>query len=158
MKCHQRTYLQAEVCQCHELNPPGSGIFKVRTRGREIGASRPAVARLGGRVRERRPASSTPRPTPVGPSLPDPSSPPLEQHEHDRTQNTPVTRSSSSSSWFLAGMPSPAGALKKSERSGFCGAVSPPSGSASSSSSSSSSSPRTAFTHHHRPVITGPRG
>ncbi|XP_047192785.1 nuclear factor 1 A-type isoform X1 [Scophthalmus maximus] len=55
------------------------------------------------------------------------------------------------------GMPSPAGALKKSERSGFCGAVSPPSGSASSSSSSSSSSPRTAFTHHHRPVITGPR-
>uniref|UniRef100_A0A3B4XR13 Nuclear factor 1 n=1 Tax=Seriola lalandi dorsalis TaxID=1841481 RepID=A0A3B4XR13_SERLL len=27
-----------------------------------------------------------------------------------------------------------------------------------SSSSSSSSSPRTAFTHHHRPVITGPRG
>uniref|UniRef100_A0A3Q4AWP3 Nuclear factor 1 n=1 Tax=Mola mola TaxID=94237 RepID=A0A3Q4AWP3_MOLML len=29
--------------------------------------------------------------------------------------------------------------------------------SASTSSSSSSSSPRTAFTHHHRPVITGPR-
>ncbi|XP_067452155.1 nuclear factor 1 A-type isoform X1 [Thunnus thynnus] len=57
------------------------------------------------------------------------------------------------------GMPSPAGALKKSEKSGFCGAVPSPSGSASStsSSSSSSSSPRTAFTHHHRPVITGPR-
>uniref|UniRef100_A0A3Q0R846 Nuclear factor 1 n=1 Tax=Amphilophus citrinellus TaxID=61819 RepID=A0A3Q0R846_AMPCI len=30
--------------------------------------------------------------------------------------------------------------------------------SSTSSSSSSSSSPRTAFTHHHRPVITGPRG
>uniref|UniRef100_A0AAX7TSY2 Nuclear factor 1 n=1 Tax=Astatotilapia calliptera TaxID=8154 RepID=A0AAX7TSY2_ASTCA len=29
--------------------------------------------------------------------------------------------------------------------------------SSTSSSSSSSSSPRTAFTHHHRPVITGPR-
>uniref|UniRef100_A0A4W6CZ60 Nuclear factor 1 n=1 Tax=Lates calcarifer TaxID=8187 RepID=A0A4W6CZ60_LATCA len=29
--------------------------------------------------------------------------------------------------------------------------------SSASSSSSSSSSPRTAFTHHHRPVITGPR-
>ncbi|XP_044054889.1 nuclear factor 1 A-type isoform X9 [Siniperca chuatsi] len=57
------------------------------------------------------------------------------------------------------GMPSPAGVLKKSEKSGFCGAVPSPSGSAStSSSSSSSSSPRTAFTHHHRPVITGPRG
>ncbi|KAG7463164.1 nuclear factor 1 A-type isoform X1 [Solea senegalensis] len=60
------------------------------------------------------------------------------------------------------GMPSPAAAaLKKSEKSGFCGAVSSPSGtssaSTSSSSSSSSSSPRTAFTHHHRPVITGPR-
>ncbi|KAM8874851.1 nuclear factor 1 A-type isoform 10-T10 [Spinachia spinachia] len=51
------------------------------------------------------------------------------------------------------GMPSPAGALKKLEKSGFCGA-------STSSSSSSSSSPRTAFTHHHhhhRPVITGPR-
>uniref|UniRef100_A0AAQ4REK3 Nuclear factor 1 n=1 Tax=Gasterosteus aculeatus aculeatus TaxID=481459 RepID=A0AAQ4REK3_GASAC len=49
-------------------------------------------------------------------------------------------------------MPSPAGALKKLEKSGFCGA-------STSSSSSSSSSPRTAFTHHHhhRPVITGPR-
>ncbi|XP_074523691.1 nuclear factor 1 A-type isoform X2 [Halichoeres trimaculatus] len=58
------------------------------------------------------------------------------------------------------GMPSPAGALRKSEKSGFCGAVPPPSGASSastSSSSSSSSSPRTAFTHHHRPVITGPR-
>ncbi|XP_069376125.1 nuclear factor 1 A-type isoform X1 [Paralichthys olivaceus] len=53
------------------------------------------------------------------------------------------------------GMPSPAGALKKS---GFCGAVPSPSGASStSSSSSSSSSPRTAFTPHHRPVITGPR-
>ncbi|XP_069544533.1 nuclear factor 1 A-type-like, partial [Brachyistius frenatus] len=57
------------------------------------------------------------------------------------------------------GMPSPAGALKKSDRSGYCGAAPSPSGtsSASTSSSSSSSSPRTAFTHHHRPVITGPR-
>uniref|UniRef100_UPI0037E8E241 nuclear factor 1 A-type isoform X2 n=1 Tax=Semicossyphus pulcher TaxID=241346 RepID=UPI0037E8E241 len=58
------------------------------------------------------------------------------------------------------GMPSPAGALRKSEKSGFCGAVPSPSGASSastSSSSSSSSSPRTAFTHHHRPVITGPR-
>ncbi|KAM8744884.1 nuclear factor 1 A-type isoform 1-T1 [Acanthopagrus schlegelii] len=55
------------------------------------------------------------------------------------------------------GMPSPAGALKKSEKSGFCGAVPSPSGASTSSSSSSSSSPRTAFTHHHRPVITGPR-
>ncbi|XP_029004848.1 nuclear factor 1 A-type isoform X1 [Betta splendens] len=56
------------------------------------------------------------------------------------------------------GMPSPAGALKKSEKSGFCGAMPPPSGASSAStSSSSSSSPRTAFTHHHRPVITGPR-
>ncbi|KAM9357616.1 nuclear factor 1 A-type [Symphorus nematophorus] len=58
------------------------------------------------------------------------------------------------------GMPSPAGAIKKSEKSGFCGAVPSPSGASSastSSSSSSSSSPRTAFTHHHRPVITGPR-
>uniref|UniRef100_A0A7N8YF08 Nuclear factor 1 n=1 Tax=Mastacembelus armatus TaxID=205130 RepID=A0A7N8YF08_9TELE len=54
-----------------------------------------------------------------------------------------------------AGMPSPAGALKKSEKSGFCGAVASPS--SASTSSSSSSSPRTAFTHHHRPVITGPR-
>ncbi|KAI3369144.1 hypothetical protein L3Q82_026105 [Scortum barcoo] len=55
------------------------------------------------------------------------------------------------------GMPSPAGALKKSEKSGFCGAAPPPSAASSastSSSSSSSSSPRTAFTHHHRPVIT----
>ncbi|XP_067368358.1 nuclear factor 1 A-type isoform X4 [Channa argus] len=63
------------------------------------------------------------------------------------------------SSWHDVepGMPSPAGALKKSEKSGFCGAVPPPSGASNSSSSSSSSSPRTAFTHHHRPVITGPR-
>uniref|UniRef100_UPI001CD84DBC nuclear factor 1 A-type-like n=1 Tax=Solea senegalensis TaxID=28829 RepID=UPI001CD84DBC len=71
---------------------------------------------------------------------------------------------SQASSWHDVepGMPSPAAAaLKKSEKSGFCGAVSSPSGtssaSTSSSSSSSSSSPRTAFTHHHRPVITGPR-
>ncbi|KAM3876287.1 nuclear factor 1 A-type [Diretmus argenteus] len=49
------------------------------------------------------------------------------------------------------GMPSPS-MLKKSEKSGFCSAVPSP-----STSSSSSSSPRTAFTHHHRPVITGPR-
>ncbi|KAL4000134.1 dishevelled associated activator of morphogenesis [Sarotherodon galilaeus] len=55
-------------------------------------------------------------------------------------------------------MPSPAGALKRSEKSGFCGTAPSPSGASStSSSSSSSSSPRTAFTHHHRPVITGPR-
>ncbi|XP_061594096.1 nuclear factor 1 A-type isoform X2 [Cololabis saira] len=52
---------------------------------------------------------------------------------------------------------SPAATLRKSERSGFCGVAPSPSGSASSSSSSSSSSPRMAFTHHHRPVITGPR-
>ncbi|XP_031731133.1 nuclear factor 1 A-type isoform X5 [Anarrhichthys ocellatus] len=78
---------------------------------------------------------------------------------------------SQASSWHDVepGMPSPAGALKKSEKSGFCGAVHPPSGAvhppsgaSTSSSSSSSSSPRTAFTHHHhhhhRPVITGPRG
>ncbi|XP_056234666.1 nuclear factor 1 A-type isoform X3 [Seriola aureovittata] len=69
---------------------------------------------------------------------------------------------SQASSWHDVepGMPSPAGALKKSEKSGFCGAVPSPSGASSastSSSSSSSSSPRTAFTHHHRPVITGPR-
>ncbi|XP_004557059.1 nuclear factor 1 A-type isoform X2 [Maylandia zebra] len=56
------------------------------------------------------------------------------------------------------GMPSPASALKRSEKSGFCGTAPSPSGASStSSSSSSSSSPRTAFTHHHRPVITGPR-
>uniref|UniRef100_A0A665VIL0 Nuclear factor 1 n=1 Tax=Echeneis naucrates TaxID=173247 RepID=A0A665VIL0_ECHNA len=55
---------------------------------------------------------------------------------------------SQASSWHDVepGMPSPAGALKKSENSA-----------STSSSSSSSSSPRTAFTHHHRPVITGPR-
>ncbi|XP_029004850.1 nuclear factor 1 A-type isoform X3 [Betta splendens] len=67
---------------------------------------------------------------------------------------------SQASSWHDVepGMPSPAGALKKSEKSGFCGAMPPPSGASSAStSSSSSSSPRTAFTHHHRPVITGPR-
>uniref|UniRef100_A0A7N9ARC7 Nuclear factor 1 n=1 Tax=Mastacembelus armatus TaxID=205130 RepID=A0A7N9ARC7_9TELE len=64
---------------------------------------------------------------------------------------------SQASSWHDVepGMPSPAGALKKSEKSGFCGAVASPS--SASTSSSSSSSPRTAFTHHHRPVITGPR-
>ncbi|KAL2089666.1 hypothetical protein ACEWY4_014354 [Coilia grayii] len=43
------------------------------------------------------------------------------------------------------GMPSPT-TLKKSEKSGFSSPV-----------SAQSSSPRTAFTHHHRPVITGPR-
>ncbi|TNN65741.1 Nuclear factor 1 A-type [Liparis tanakae] len=71
---------------------------------------------------------------------------------------------SQASSWHDVepGMPSPAGALKKSEKSGFCGSVPPPSGASTSSSSSFSSSPRTAFTqhhhqHHYRPVITGPR-
>lgn len=44
-------------------------------------------------------------------------------------------------------MPSPT-TLKKSEKSGFSSLV----------PSQSSSSPRTAFTHHHRAVITGPRG
>uniref|UniRef100_A0AAY4AVV9 Nuclear factor 1 n=1 Tax=Denticeps clupeoides TaxID=299321 RepID=A0AAY4AVV9_9TELE len=44
-----------------------------------------------------------------------------------------------------AGMPSPT-TLKKSEKSGFSSPV-----------PSQTSSPRTAFTHHHRPVITGPR-
>uniref|UniRef100_A0A4W3JWW4 Nuclear factor 1 n=1 Tax=Callorhinchus milii TaxID=7868 RepID=A0A4W3JWW4_CALMI len=44
-----------------------------------------------------------------------------------------------------SGMPSPT-TLKKSEKSGF-----------SSPTPSLSSSPRTAFTHHHRPVITTPR-
>uniref|UniRef100_A0AAY4AVP8 Nuclear factor 1 n=1 Tax=Denticeps clupeoides TaxID=299321 RepID=A0AAY4AVP8_9TELE len=43
------------------------------------------------------------------------------------------------------GMPSPT-TLKKSEKSGFSSPV-----------PSQTSSPRTAFTHHHRPVITGPR-
>ncbi|XP_006790362.1 nuclear factor 1 A-type isoform X3 [Neolamprologus brichardi] len=67
---------------------------------------------------------------------------------------------SQASSWHDVepGMPSPASALKRSEKSGFCGTAPSPSGASStSSSSSSSSSPRTAFTHHHRPVITGPR-
>ncbi|XP_060934305.1 nuclear factor 1 A-type [Limanda limanda] len=53
------------------------------------------------------------------------------------------------------GRPSPAAALKKSERSPFCGSAS--SSSSSSSSSSFSSSPRTAFSHHHRPGSTWPR-
>uniref|UniRef100_A0A8C1WQI0 Nuclear factor 1 n=1 Tax=Cyprinus carpio TaxID=7962 RepID=A0A8C1WQI0_CYPCA len=44
-----------------------------------------------------------------------------------------------------AGMPSPT-TLKKSEKSGFSSPV-----------PSQIASPRTAFTHHHRPVITGPR-
>uniref|UniRef100_A0A8B9L0C9 Nuclear factor 1 n=1 Tax=Astyanax mexicanus TaxID=7994 RepID=A0A8B9L0C9_ASTMX len=44
-----------------------------------------------------------------------------------------------------AGMPSPT-TLKKSEKSGFSSPV-----------PSQTNSPRTAFTHHHRPVITGPR-
>ncbi|XDV22480.1 hypothetical protein PO909_027366, partial [Leuciscus waleckii] len=43
------------------------------------------------------------------------------------------------------GMPSPT-TLKKSEKSGFISHV-----------PSQTASPRTAFTHHHRPVITGPR-
>ncbi|XP_023669000.1 nuclear factor 1 A-type isoform X1 [Paramormyrops kingsleyae] len=43
------------------------------------------------------------------------------------------------------GMPSPT-TLKKSEKSGFSSPV-----------PSQTTSPRTAFTHHHRPVITGPR-
>ncbi|XP_042605148.1 nuclear factor 1 A-type isoform X1 [Cyprinus carpio] len=43
------------------------------------------------------------------------------------------------------GMPSPT-TLKKSEKSGFSSPV-----------PSQIASPRTAFTHHHRPVITGPR-
>ncbi|XP_043078971.1 nuclear factor 1 A-type [Puntigrus tetrazona] len=43
------------------------------------------------------------------------------------------------------GMPSPT-TLKKSEKSGFSSPV-----------PSQTASPRTAFTHHHRPVITGPR-
>ncbi len=47
---------------------------------------------------------------------------------------------------FLPGMPSPT-TLKKSEMSGFSSPV-----------PSQTASPRTAFTHHHRPVITGPRG
>lgn len=47
---------------------------------------------------------------------------------------------------FLPGMPSPT-TLKKSEKSGFSSPV-----------PSQTASPRTAFTHHHRPVITGPRG
>ncbi|KAG9350816.1 hypothetical protein JZ751_024705 [Albula glossodonta] len=54
---------------------------------------------------------------------------------------------SQASSWHDVepGMPSPT-TLKKSEKSGFSSPVPP-----------QSSSPRTAFTHHHRPVITGPR-
>ncbi|XP_054646876.1 nuclear factor 1 A-type isoform X3 [Dunckerocampus dactyliophorus] len=52
------------------------------------------------------------------------------------------------------GMALAGGALK---RSAFYEATPPPTGPASSSSSSSYSSPRTAFTHHHRPVITAPR-
>ncbi|XP_041133512.1 nuclear factor 1 A-type isoform X8 [Polyodon spathula] len=48
-------------------------------------------------------------------------------------------------SYYTSGMPSPT-TLKKSEKSGF-----------SSPTPSQISSPRTAFTHHHRPVITGPR-
>uniref|UniRef100_A0A8C0YTJ6 Nuclear factor 1 n=1 Tax=Cyprinus carpio carpio TaxID=630221 RepID=A0A8C0YTJ6_CYPCA len=54
---------------------------------------------------------------------------------------------SQASSWHEVepGMPSPT-TLKKSEKSGF-----------SSHVPSQTASPRTAFTHHHRPVITGPR-
>uniref|UniRef100_A0A3P8XA27 Nuclear factor 1 n=1 Tax=Esox lucius TaxID=8010 RepID=A0A3P8XA27_ESOLU len=58
--------------------------------------------------------------------------------------------SSQASSWHEVepGMPSPS-TLKKSEKFGFSSTVVP--------SQTTSSSPRTAFTHHHRPVITGPR-
>ncbi|KPP71875.1 hypothetical protein Z043_109171, partial [Scleropages formosus] len=54
---------------------------------------------------------------------------------------------SQASSWHEVepGMPSPT-TLKKSEKSGFSSPV-----------PSQTTSPRTAFTHHHRPVITGPR-
>uniref|UniRef100_A0A8C0YMX6 Nuclear factor 1 n=2 Tax=Cyprinus carpio TaxID=7962 RepID=A0A8C0YMX6_CYPCA len=54
---------------------------------------------------------------------------------------------SQASSWHEVepGMPSPT-TLKKSEKSGFSSPV-----------PSQIASPRTAFTHHHRPVITGPR-
>nr|XP_023668997.1 nuclear factor 1 A-type isoform X3 [Paramormyrops kingsleyae] len=54
---------------------------------------------------------------------------------------------SQASSWHDVepGMPSPT-TLKKSEKSGFSSPV-----------PSQTTSPRTAFTHHHRPVITGPR-
>ncbi|XP_065101276.1 nuclear factor 1 A-type isoform X4 [Paramisgurnus dabryanus] len=54
---------------------------------------------------------------------------------------------SQASSWHEVepGMPSPT-TLKKSEKSGFSSPV-----------PTQTSSPRTAFTHHHRPVITGPR-
>uniref|UniRef100_A0A671NX45 Nuclear factor 1 n=1 Tax=Sinocyclocheilus anshuiensis TaxID=1608454 RepID=A0A671NX45_9TELE len=54
---------------------------------------------------------------------------------------------SQASSWHEVepGMPSPT-TLKKSEKSGFSSLV-----------PSQTTSPRTAFTHHHRPVITGPR-
>ncbi|XP_039538162.1 nuclear factor 1 A-type isoform X2 [Pimephales promelas] len=54
---------------------------------------------------------------------------------------------SQASSWHEVepGMPSPT-TLKKSEKSGFISHV-----------PSQTASPRTAFTHHHRPVITGPR-
>uniref|UniRef100_A0A8K9X4M8 Nuclear factor 1 n=1 Tax=Oncorhynchus mykiss TaxID=8022 RepID=A0A8K9X4M8_ONCMY len=56
---------------------------------------------------------------------------------------------SQASSWHEVepGMPSPT-TLKKSEKCGFSNPVVP---------SQTTSSPRTAFTHHHRPVITGPR-
>uniref|UniRef100_A0AAZ3QWY0 Nuclear factor 1 n=1 Tax=Oncorhynchus tshawytscha TaxID=74940 RepID=A0AAZ3QWY0_ONCTS len=56
---------------------------------------------------------------------------------------------SQASSWHEVepGMPSPT-TLKKSEKCGFSSPVVP---------SQTTSSPRTAFTHHHRPVITGPR-
>ncbi|TRY98738.1 hypothetical protein DNTS_024104 [Danionella cerebrum] len=54
---------------------------------------------------------------------------------------------SQASSWHEVepGMPSPT-TLKKSEKSGFISPV-----------PSQTAPPRTAFTHHHRPVITGPR-
>nr|XP_057929920.1 nuclear factor 1 A-type isoform X4 [Doryrhamphus excisus] len=78
--------------------------------------------------------------------------PPLPRFPH--VLKKMLTSSSPSWSWFLAGMALAGGALK---RSAFYEATPPPTGPASSSSSSSYSSPRTAFTHHHRPVITAPR-
>ncbi|XP_056132910.1 nuclear factor 1 A-type [Lampris incognitus] len=60
-------------------------------------------------------------------------------------------RGSLASSFISRQGMSPPGALKKSERSGFSSPAPP------QTASSSSTSPRMAFTHHHRPVITGAR-
>ncbi|XP_075901357.1 nuclear factor 1 A-type isoform X5 [Nelusetta ayraudi] len=81
---------------------------------------------------------------------------------HDVEPGYKLRGSLASSFISRQGLPSAAGALNKSDKSGFCGSAPSPSGASStssstSSSSSSSSSPRMAFTHHHRPVITGPR-